>query len=103
MAGARRWGFSRAGRGALMLAVVGVAGIEPATSCSQSKRAPAALHPDGGARARRLATACCRKEGGVGLRRLPALAPVLMIRRCGRGRKGWGVMGGCKAGGLGVS
>ena len=27
-------------------AVVGVAGIEPATSCSQSRRAPAALHPD---------------------------------------------------------
>lgn len=26
--------------------LVGVAGIEPATSCSQSKRAPAALHPD---------------------------------------------------------
>ena len=37
--------FASSGR---VMSVVGVAGIEPATSCSQSKRAPAALHPDCG-------------------------------------------------------
>ena len=35
--------------------VVGVAGIEPATSCSQSRRAPAALHPDYCTKASRVA------------------------------------------------
>ena len=64
------------GRG---IGVVGVAGIEPATSCSQSKRAPAALHPDCGGG---------KGKAGVGvrawwpLRKVAWLAPVACACAC---------------------
>ncbi len=61
------------------MGVVGVAGIEPATSCSQSKRAPAALHPDGGGGKGKAGVGA---EIGVAVRKVAWFAPVACACAC---------------------